>query len=69
MAHSISWATRFERDFFAFLVQLLETVGAVPAIAHHLARLAHIAELFGELQQAKHSADNFMIFSHQLKRR
>ena len=36
----------------AFVVQLLEAIEAVPAVAHHLAGLADIAELLGELQQS-----------------
>ena len=39
-----------QRDLAAFVVQLLESIEAIPAIPHHLASLAHIAELLGELQ-------------------
>ena len=35
-----------------FVVQLLETIEAVARVTHHLARLADVAELFGQLQQA-----------------
>ena len=55
-----------KRDLPAFLVQLLEAVEAVPAIPHHLAGLAHIAELLGQLQQTNFRADNFLIFGHDV---
>src|SRR5262249_31513015 len=48
----------------ALLVELLEPVEAVAAVAHHLAGLADIAELLGELQQANLGADD-LLFSRQ----
>jgi hypothetical protein len=39
-----------QRDLAAFLVELLEALEAVPAMAHHFAGLADVAELRGQLQ-------------------
>jgi hypothetical protein len=44
-------ADLLQRQLPAFVVQLFETVKAVPAVPRHLAGLAHIAELLGQLQQ------------------
>ena len=79
MARSISPATRFlstgfcreifgQRDLAALLVQLLEPIEAVPAVSHHLAGLADIAELLGEFEQANLGADNLLIFGHVAER-
>jgi hypothetical protein len=43
-------ADLLQSQFPAFLVELFEPIEAVSAIAHHLAGLAHVAELLGELQ-------------------
>src|SRR5437868_710316 len=48
----------------AFVVQLLEPIEAVPAVAHHLAGLADIAELFGQLQQTHLHPDNLLLLRH-----
>ena len=55
-----------QRQIAAFVVKLLEAVEAVPAVAHHLAGLAHVAELLGEFEQANLGADNFLIFGHDV---
>jgi hypothetical protein len=41
-----------KRQFPAFVVEVLEPVEAVPAVAHDLARLADVAELLGQFEQA-----------------
>src|ERR1700756_1173622 len=43
------------------IVQILEQVKAVSAIAHHLAGLADIAELLGELQQTNLRPDDLLL--------
>ena len=48
----------------AFVVQLLEAIEAVPAVAHHLAGLADIAELLGELQQSDLRPNNLLLLCH-----
>src|SRR5436190_24175011 len=48
----------------AFVVQLLEPIEAVPAVPHHLAGLADIAELFGQLQQTHLHPDNLLLLRH-----
>ncbi len=43
-------ADLLQRQLAAFVIEFLEAVEAVAAIAEHLAGLAHIAELPGELE-------------------
>jgi hypothetical protein len=50
--------------FAAFVVKLLEPVEAVAAVAHHLAGLADIAELFCQFEHANLGADDFLILGH-----
>src|SRR5262249_39753223 len=51
------------QTFAALLVELLEPVEAVAAVAHHFAGLADIAELLGELQ-ADLDADDLLFSRH-----
>jgi hypothetical protein len=51
-------------NFAALVVQLLEPVEAVAAVAHHFAGLADIAELFGKLQQAKLGTNDLLFSCH-----
>jgi hypothetical protein len=48
----------------AFVVQLLEAVKTVAAVAHHLAGLADIAELLGQLQQTELGSDDLLLLGH-----
>src|SRR3981189_2828788 len=48
-------ADLLQRQLAAFVIEILEAVEAIAAIAEHLAGLAHIAKLPGELQQAHRS--------------
>ena len=75
MASSISCGTRFfstgflrliscKRQLAAFVVELLEAVEAVAAVAHHLAGLADVAELLGQLQQSNFGADDLLFGGH-----
>jgi hypothetical protein len=74
MASSISCGTRFFNTGFlrliscnaiaTLVVELLEPVEAVAAVAHHFAGLADIAELLGELQQANLGADDLLFSRH-----
>jgi hypothetical protein len=45
-------ADLLQRELTALIVQLLEPIEAVAAVAHQLAGLADIAELLGKLQQS-----------------
>src|SRR5947209_14177627 len=45
----------------AFVVQLLEPIEAVAAIPHHLAGLADIGELLGQLQQAHFRPNDLLL--------
>src|SRR5262245_51045170 len=73
MASSISCGTRFfktfaadflQGQFAALVIELLEPVEAVAAVAHHFAGLADIAELLGELQQPNLGADDLLFSRH-----
>src|SRR5437773_5993099 len=57
-------ADLLQRQLAAFVVELLEPVEAVAAVAHHLAGLADVAELLGELQQSDLGADNLLLGGH-----
>ena len=50
LQHRLLAADLLQRQLPATVVELLEVVKAVAAVAHHLASLADIAELFGEFQ-------------------
>src|ERR1700730_11119652 len=58
-------ADLLQRQLAAFVIEILEAVEAIAAIAEHLAGLAHIAKLPGELQQAHLSLDNFLVLRHR----
>src|SRR3954449_12458504 len=51
-------------ELAAGVVELLEAVEAVARGAHHLAGLAHVAELLGELQKAHFGPDDLLLFGH-----
>jgi len=53
-----------QRQFAALVVELLEAVEAIATVAHHLASLAHIAELFGQLQEPNLGADDLLFGRH-----
>jgi hypothetical protein len=59
-------------ELAAGVVELLEAGEAVARGAHHLAGLAHVAELLGELQKAHFGPDDLLLLGHgrgPLKRR
>src|SRR3977135_2243427 len=58
-------ADLLQRQLAAFVIEILEAVEAIAAIAEHLAGLAHIAKLPGELQQAHLSFDNLLVLRHR----
>ena len=57
-------ADLLQRQFAAFVVQLLEPVEAVAAVAHHLAGLADVAELLGQFQQPHLYPDDLLFLGH-----
>ena len=58
---SRSWRNHTQRTpGAARVVKLLEAIEAIAAVAHHLAGLADITELFGELQQPNLRADDLL---------
>ena len=57
-------ADLLQRQLAAFVVQLLEPVEAVAAVAHHLAGLADIAELLGQFQQPDLRSDDLLFLGH-----
>ena len=56
-------ATRhlLKRQFPAFVVEILEPVEAIPAVAHDLAGLADVAELLGQFEQAGLRPNDFLV--------
>ena len=42
-----------QRQFPAFVIEILEPVEAVPAVAHDLAGLADVAELLGQFEAGR----------------
>jgi hypothetical protein len=60
LQHRLLAADLLQRQLAACIVKLLEAVEAVAAVAHHLAGLADIAELFGELQQPDFRPDDLL---------
>ena len=64
LQHRLLAADLLQRQLAAFVVQLLEPVEAVAAVAHHLAGLADIAELLGQLQQADLGPDDLLFSRH-----
>src|SRR5215204_2438120 len=53
-----------KRQLASGLVEILEAIEAVARVPHHLAGLAHVAKLPGELQQAQLGADDLLFLSH-----
>src|SRR5256884_2158041 len=64
LQHRLLAADFLQGQFAALIVELLEPVEAVAAVAHHLAGLADIAALLGELQQANLGADDLLFSRH-----
>jgi hypothetical protein len=62
--HWLAPADLLQGQLAAFVVQLLEAVKAVTAVAHHLAGSAHIAELLGQLQQTELGSDDLLLLCH-----
>ena len=52
LQHRLLAADLLQSQLAAFVIEFLEAVEAVAAVAHHRASLADIAELFGKLQQS-----------------
>jgi hypothetical protein len=60
LQHRLLTADLLQRQLTACVVEFFEPVKAVPAVAHHLASLADVAELLGELQQSNFGADDLL---------
>ena len=58
-------ADLLQRQLAAFVVQLLEPIKAVAAVAHHFAGLADIAELLGQFEQPNLRSDNLLVLGHR----
>jgi hypothetical protein len=61
LQHRLVPADLLQRQLAALIVKLLETIKAVAAVPHHLAGLADIAELLGQLQQPALGSDNLLL--------
>src|SRR5262249_24007645 len=64
LQHRLAPADLLQCQFAAFVVQLLEAIEAVSAIPHHLAGLADIAELLGQLQQSDLRPNDLLLLRH-----
>src|SRR5262249_34147756 len=64
LQHRFLAADFLQGQFAALVIELLEPIEAVAAVAHHFAGLADIAELLGELQQANLGADDLLFSRH-----
>src|SRR5262249_54819508 len=64
LEHRLAPRDLLQRQLSAFVVKLLEAIEAVAAVAHHLAGLADVAELLGELQQPDFGADDLLFARH-----
>jgi hypothetical protein len=64
LQHRLLAADLLQCQLAAFVVELFEAVEAVAAVTHHLAGLAYIAELIGELQQSDLGADDLLLSGH-----
>ena len=53
-----------QRRLSAGLVQLLEAIKAVPAVAHDLASRGYVAQPFAQLQQSHLGLDHFLLRIH-----
>src|SRR3954451_14723997 len=51
-------------ELAAGVVELLEAIEAVARVAHHLAGLAPVAKLLGELQKTHLGPDDLLLFGH-----
>jgi len=64
LQHRLAAAHLSQGQFAAFVVQFLEAIKAVARVAQHLAGLADIAELAGQLQQPNLRADDLLFLCH-----
>jgi hypothetical protein len=64
LQHRLAPADLGQREFAAFVVELLEAIEAVARVAQHFAGLADIAELAGQLQQPDLGADDLLLLCH-----
>src|SRR3954454_20811587 len=64
LQHRLLAADLLQSKLPAFVVELLEAVEAVTAVAHHLAGLAHIPELLSKLKQPNLRADDLLFGGH-----
>ena len=64
LQHWLLAADFLQRQLAALVVEFLEPVEAVAAVTHHLAGLADVAELLGELQQPNLGADDLLLSRH-----
>src|SRR5439155_4440404 len=64
LQHRLTAADLLQCQLAAFIVELLEAIEAVAAVPHHLASLADIAELLGELQQSDLRPNDLLLLCH-----
>jgi hypothetical protein len=59
-------ADLLQRQLATFVIELFEPIEAVPTVAHHLARSAHITELLRQLQKPHLGPDNLLFLCHHM---
>ena len=64
LQHRLAPGNLLQRQLAAFLVELLEAIEAVAAVAHYPAGLAHIPQLLGQLQHAGLRSNHFLCLRH-----
>src|SRR6202022_3724415 len=64
LQHRLAAADLLQRQLASFFVQLLEAKESVAAVAHHLAGLAYIAQLLGQLQQSDLRPNDLLLLRH-----
>src|SRR5262249_44838507 len=64
LQHRLLAADLLQRPLAAFVVEFLEAVETVAAVAHHLAGLTDVAELFSKLEQSNFGTDDLLFSRH-----
>jgi len=64
LQHRLLAADLLQRELAPLVVEFLEAIETVAAVAHHLAGLADVAELFGKLKQSNFGTDDLLFSRH-----
>jgi hypothetical protein len=64
LQHRLLAADLLQRQLATLVVEFLEAIETIAAVAHHLAGLADVAELFGKLEQSDFGTDDLLFSRH-----